>query len=126
MRYGKPTSYKYMRMWDSPAYVKRLVGGKLDSRSNLFKFVGYPKGTARYYFYDPSKQKVFISRNAVFLEKGFSADSRCNLVLLKEISQTPQQNKRTSFEPIVPTNGAPVLVGRLGSRDHLIGTDSWD
>ncbi|KAL0440181.1 UNVERIFIED_CONTAM: hypothetical protein Slati_2501100 [Sesamum latifolium] len=33
--HGKPASYMYLRVWDSPAYVKRLVGGKLDSRSSL-------------------------------------------------------------------------------------------
>ncbi|KAL0413316.1 UNVERIFIED_CONTAM: Transposon Ty2-GR1 Gag-Pol polyprotein [Sesamum radiatum] len=33
--HGKPASYKYLRVWGSPAYVKRLVGDKLDSRSSL-------------------------------------------------------------------------------------------
>ncbi|KAL0284484.1 UNVERIFIED_CONTAM: hypothetical protein Sradi_7196500, partial [Sesamum radiatum] len=33
--HGKPTSYKYLRVWGSYAYVKRLVGDKLDSRSSL-------------------------------------------------------------------------------------------
>ncbi|KAL0413276.1 UNVERIFIED_CONTAM: hypothetical protein Sradi_1529300 [Sesamum radiatum] len=74
--HGKPASYKYLRVWGSPAYVKRLVGDKLDSRSSLCRFVGYPYETAGYYFYDPSEQKVFISRNAVFLEKGFPADTQ--------------------------------------------------
>ncbi|KAL0420477.1 UNVERIFIED_CONTAM: hypothetical protein Slati_3070600 [Sesamum latifolium] len=40
---GKPASYKCLRVWGSPAYVKRLVGDKLDSRSSLCRFVGYPK-----------------------------------------------------------------------------------
>ncbi|KAL0367234.1 UNVERIFIED_CONTAM: Retrovirus-related Pol polyprotein from transposon RE2 [Sesamum radiatum] len=69
-------SYKYLKMWGSPTYVKKLVGDKLDSRSSLCKFLGCPKETAGYYFYDPSEQKVFVSRNVVFLKKGFSADSR--------------------------------------------------
>ncbi|KAL0345807.1 UNVERIFIED_CONTAM: putative mitochondrial protein [Sesamum radiatum] len=67
--HGKPASYKYLRVWGSPAYVKRLVGDKLDSRSSLCRFIGYPKETAGYYFYDPTEQKTFVSRNAVFLEK---------------------------------------------------------
>ncbi|KAL0434188.1 UNVERIFIED_CONTAM: hypothetical protein Slati_2753100 [Sesamum latifolium] len=46
--HGKPASYKYLRV-----------------------FIGYPKETAGYYFYDPAEQKVFVSRNAVFLEKVF-------------------------------------------------------
>ncbi|KAL0427525.1 UNVERIFIED_CONTAM: hypothetical protein Slati_2927300 [Sesamum latifolium] len=28
--HGKPASYTYLRVWGSPAYVKRLVGDKLD------------------------------------------------------------------------------------------------
>ncbi|KAL0301580.1 UNVERIFIED_CONTAM: hypothetical protein Sradi_6434800 [Sesamum radiatum] len=31
--HDKPASYKYLRVWGSPAYVKRLVGDKLHSRS---------------------------------------------------------------------------------------------
>ncbi|KAL0394865.1 UNVERIFIED_CONTAM: hypothetical protein Slati_4452700 [Sesamum latifolium] len=57
--YGKPASYKYLRLWGSPANVKRLVGDKLDSRSSLCRFIIYPKETVGYYFYDPSEQKVF-------------------------------------------------------------------
>ncbi|KAL0374075.1 UNVERIFIED_CONTAM: Retrovirus-related Pol polyprotein from transposon RE2 [Sesamum radiatum] len=59
--HGKPASYKYLRVWGSPAYIKRLVGDKLDSRSSLCRFIGYPKETARYYFYDPAEQR-FLSR----------------------------------------------------------------
>ncbi|KAL0451349.1 UNVERIFIED_CONTAM: Retrovirus-related Pol polyprotein from transposon TNT 1-94 [Sesamum latifolium] len=33
--HGKPASYKYLRVWGSPVYVKRLVGDKIDSRSSL-------------------------------------------------------------------------------------------
>ncbi|KAL0373286.1 UNVERIFIED_CONTAM: hypothetical protein Sradi_3244300 [Sesamum radiatum] len=44
--HDKPASYKYLRVWGSPAYVKRLVEDKLDSRSSLCRFVGYPKKTA--------------------------------------------------------------------------------
>ncbi|KAL0409643.1 UNVERIFIED_CONTAM: hypothetical protein Sradi_1898700 [Sesamum radiatum] len=73
--HGKPASYKYLRVWGSPAYVKRPVGDKLDSRSSLCRFIGYPKETAEYYFYGPAEQKIFFSRNAVFLKKGFPSDS---------------------------------------------------
>ncbi|KAL0413427.1 UNVERIFIED_CONTAM: Transposon Ty1-BL Gag-Pol polyprotein [Sesamum radiatum] len=68
----------------SPTYVKRLVGDKLDSRSSLCRFIGYPKETVGYYFYDPAEQKIFIPRNAVFLEKGFPSDSRYDDVLIEE------------------------------------------
>ncbi|KAL0291589.1 UNVERIFIED_CONTAM: Retrovirus-related Pol polyprotein from transposon TNT 1-94 [Sesamum calycinum] len=37
--HGKSASYKYLRVWGSLAYVKRLVGDKLDSRSSLCRFI---------------------------------------------------------------------------------------
>ncbi|KAL0445421.1 UNVERIFIED_CONTAM: hypothetical protein Slati_2264800 [Sesamum latifolium] len=59
--HDKPASYKYLRVWGSPAYVKRLVGDKIDSRSSLCRFIGYPKETAGYFFMiQPSKR--FLSR----------------------------------------------------------------
>ncbi|KAL0462558.1 UNVERIFIED_CONTAM: hypothetical protein Slati_0143400 [Sesamum latifolium] len=103
--HGKPASYKYLRVWGSPAYVKRLVENKLDSRSSLCRFIGYPKETGGYYFYDPSEQKIFISRNAVFLEKDFPSDE----VLVKESSEDPRHDSMTSFEPSVLTDSVPVL-----------------
>ncbi|KAL0439490.1 UNVERIFIED_CONTAM: Retrovirus-related Pol polyprotein from transposon TNT 1-94 [Sesamum latifolium] len=104
-----PVSYKYLGVWDSLAYVKRLVGDKLDSRSSLCRFIEYLKETAGYYFYNPSEQKIFVSRNTVFLKKGFSADSRRNEVLLEESSEEPQHDSTTSFEPPVLIDGVPVL-----------------
>ncbi|KAL0448991.1 UNVERIFIED_CONTAM: hypothetical protein Slati_1455500 [Sesamum latifolium] len=100
MRYGgKPASYKYLRVWGTPAYVKRLVGDKLDSRSSLCRFIGYPKETAGYYFYDLAEQKIFVSRNAVFLEKGFPSGNRRDEVLIEKSSGEPHHDSTTSFEP---------------------------
>ncbi|KAL0362042.1 UNVERIFIED_CONTAM: hypothetical protein Scaly_1159400 [Sesamum calycinum] len=107
--HGKSASYKYLRMWGSPAYVKRLVGDKLDSRSSLCRFIRYPKETAGYYFYDPSEQKVFVLRNAVFLERGFPADTRCDELLLKESSEAPQSNIGTSSVPTISTDNVPII-----------------
>ncbi|KAL0329351.1 UNVERIFIED_CONTAM: hypothetical protein Sradi_4921800 [Sesamum radiatum] len=107
--HGKPASYKYLRVWDSPAYVKRLVGHKLYSRSSLYRFIGYPKETSGYYFYAPSKQKVFFSRNVVFLERGFPMNTRRNELLLEESSETPQSNAGTSSAPTVSTDNVPIL-----------------
>ncbi|KAL0298893.1 UNVERIFIED_CONTAM: hypothetical protein Sradi_6549100 [Sesamum radiatum] len=69
--HGMPASCKYLKVWGNPAYVKRLVGDKLDSSSSLCWFIGYPKEIVGYYFYDLSEQRVFVSQNIVFLEKGF-------------------------------------------------------
>ncbi|KAL0439350.1 UNVERIFIED_CONTAM: hypothetical protein Slati_2418000, partial [Sesamum latifolium] len=127
--HGKPASYKYLRVWGSPAYVKRLVGDKLDSRSSLCKFIRYPKETAGYYFYDLATQKIFVSRNAVFLEKGFSSDSRRDEALIEESSEEPQHDSTTSFEPMIHTDGVPVLrrstrESRVPERYEFVGLTS--
>ncbi|KAL0319943.1 UNVERIFIED_CONTAM: hypothetical protein Sradi_5255800 [Sesamum radiatum] len=82
------------------------------------RFIGCPKETAGYYFYDPSEQKVFVSRNAVFLEKGFSSDSRWDEVLLEESSEEPRHDNKTSFEHPVLTDSVPVL--RRSARDSRV------
>ncbi|KAL0433590.1 UNVERIFIED_CONTAM: hypothetical protein Slati_2693300, partial [Sesamum latifolium] len=78
--HGKPASYKYLRVWGSPAYVKRLVGDKLDSRSSLCSVLG----------------------------KGFPSDNQRDEVLIEESSGEPL-NSTTSFEPTVHTDGVPIL-----------------
>ncbi|KAL0445145.1 UNVERIFIED_CONTAM: hypothetical protein Slati_2237200 [Sesamum latifolium] len=67
------------------------------------------KETAGYYFYDPAEQKNFVSKNAVFLKKGFLSDSRRDEILIEESSEEPQHDSTTSFEPTVHTDGVPVL-----------------
>ncbi|KAL0416669.1 UNVERIFIED_CONTAM: Retrovirus-related Pol polyprotein from transposon TNT 1-94 [Sesamum latifolium] len=94
--HGKPASYKYLRVW----------------------FIGYPKETAGYYFYDPAEQKVFVSRNAVFLEKGFPSDNQRDEVLIEESSGEPPHNSTASFEPTVHTDGVPIL--RRSTRESRV------
>ncbi|KAL0402017.1 UNVERIFIED_CONTAM: hypothetical protein Slati_4231600 [Sesamum latifolium] len=127
--HGKPASYKYLRVWGSPAYVKRLVEDKLDSRSSLCRFIRYSKEIAVYYFYDPVEQKIFISRNAVFLKKDFPSDNRCDEVLIEESSGELHHDKTTSFEPTIHTDGVPVLCrltreSRIPERYGFVGLTS--
>ncbi|KAL0455286.1 UNVERIFIED_CONTAM: Retrovirus-related Pol polyprotein from transposon TNT 1-94 [Sesamum latifolium] len=82
------------------------------------KFIGYPKETVGYYFYDPAEQKIFISRNAVFLEKSFPSDSRHDEVLIEESNEGPHRDTTTSFEPTVHTDSVPVL--RRSTRESRV------
>ncbi|KAL0318241.1 UNVERIFIED_CONTAM: hypothetical protein Scaly_2851900 [Sesamum calycinum] len=97
-----------------------------------YKFIGYPKETAGYYFYNPSEQKVFVLRNAVFLERGFPTDPRRDELLLEESSEALQSNAGTSSTPTVSTDNVPILrrsarvpqaperYGFLGVTDQLV------
>ncbi|KAK4389966.1 hypothetical protein Sango_2059900 [Sesamum angolense] len=108
--HAKPASYKYLRVWESHTYIKRLVGDKLDSRSSLCRFTKYPKKILGYYFYDPWEQKVFVSRNAIFLEKGFPPDTRCEELLFEELSEATPLAAVVSFSvSVVPNENIPIL-----------------
>ncbi|KAL0352252.1 UNVERIFIED_CONTAM: Retrovirus-related Pol polyprotein from transposon RE2 [Sesamum calycinum] len=68
------------------------------------RFIGYLKETAGYYFYDPSKQKVFVSRNVVFLERGASSAptvSIGNVPILRRSARVPQAPERYGFLGVI-------------------------
>ena len=66
---GKIPSLSFLKIWGCDAYVKRQVSDKLVPKSDKCLFVGYPKETKGYYFYNAPENKVFVARNGVFLEK---------------------------------------------------------
>ena len=58
-------------MGGCPTYVKRILSNKLEAKSDKCVLVGYPKETMGYQFYNSLKQKVFVSKHVVLLEKEF-------------------------------------------------------
>ena len=68
---GTSPSLSFLKIWGYEAFVKRLQSNKLAPKSDKCIFVGYPKETLEYYFYNRSEGKVFVARNGVFLEKEF-------------------------------------------------------
>ena len=78
----------FLRIWGCEALVKRQVLEKLAPRSDKCIFVGYPKETRGYDFYNRSEKKLFVARNGVFLEKQFiSKGNSGSKVLLKEVKE---------------------------------------
>ena len=66
----KPNLF-YMKVWGCPAYVKRTMSDKFEANYDKCLFIGYPKETIRYQFYNTLEQRLFISKHDVFLEKEF-------------------------------------------------------
>ena len=62
---NKKPCLSHMKVWGYPAYVKRTMSEKLEAKSNKCPFVGYPKETIGYLFYNPLEQKVFVSKHVV-------------------------------------------------------------
>jgi len=87
---GKTPSLSFLKIWGCEAYVKRLQSDKLASKSDKCIFVGYPKETLGYYFYNRSEGKVFVARNGVFLEKEFlKGEKNGRAVQLEEVRDEP-------------------------------------
>ena len=60
-----------MKVWGCPTYVKQTVSNKLEAKSDKCLFIGYPKETIGYQFYNILEQRLFVSKHFVFLEKEF-------------------------------------------------------
>ena len=62
---------------------------KLGLRSDGCLFVGYPKMSTGFYIYNPSEQKVLVSKNAIFLEEDYSLNESREKVSLDEQTDNP-------------------------------------
>ena len=109
---GKKPSLSFLKIWGCEAFVKRLQSDKLTAKSDKCIFVGYPRETLGYYFYNREEGKVFVARNGVFLEKEFlSRGVSGSTVQLEEIREEPARSesaKTLEVESIEPAE-APIL-----------------
>ncbi|KAG8497104.1 hypothetical protein CXB51_008305 [Gossypium anomalum] len=62
---GKHPSMSFMKIWGCKAYVKHQTSTKLEPKSKRCIFVGYPKETKGYYFFNPTENKVFVARTEI-------------------------------------------------------------
>src|SRR3954466_13107636 len=68
---GKKTKLAHLTIWGCEAYVRKLQPDKLESKAEKCTFVGYPKETCGYTFYNQSEGKTFVAKTGHFLEKEF-------------------------------------------------------
>jgi hypothetical protein len=74
----------FLKVWGCETYVKRLMLDKCF-------FIGYPRETKGYYFYNKAEGKVSVASNCVFMEKEFlSQGVSGSKVQLEEIQETPE------------------------------------
>ncbi|KZV17127.1 hypothetical protein F511_22245 [Dorcoceras hygrometricum] len=125
------------RIWGCPAYVKQTVGDKLDTRPILCYFIGYPNNSIGYYFYYRSETKVFVSRNATFVEREFLLDRKGKIVELEKVRDPIEVPSESPAPPepvpemVAPRTServhrAPERYGFLledGQGDQVVGSD---
>ncbi|WJX67634.1 hypothetical protein P8452_52084 [Trifolium repens] len=95
---GKKPHLSFMNVWGCEVYVKRQITTKLEPKSEKCLFVGYPKETRGYYFYNPSEGKVFVARTGVFLEKEFISKGISGRNVELEETQEPPNIGQTMEE----------------------------
>ncbi|KAK8624644.1 hypothetical protein V6N13_089533 [Hibiscus sabdariffa] len=102
----KRPSMSFIKVWGCKAYIKHQMSTKLEPKSHKCTFVGYPKESKGYYFYNPKENKVFVVRTRVFLEKEFLTNNgngrnfeleevqqqQVNELVVEEISQVVEEN----------------------------------
>jgi hypothetical protein len=109
IRTGKTPGLSFLKIWGCEAYDKRLQSDKLTPKSDKCIFMGYPKETIGYYFYNRSERKVFVARNGVFLEKEFlKSEKSGQKVYLEEAQDEPMMQDSTSDANIAEQVEAPV------------------
>ena len=90
---NKKPSHSHMKVWGSLDYVKRTMSNKMEAKSDRCLFVGYPKETNGYQFYNSLEQKVFVSKHVVFMEKEFLLEDSRSKIELGEV-----QNAQTDVD----------------------------
>ncbi|XXG53381.1 hypothetical protein AAC387_Pa03g1479 [Persea americana] len=110
---GRKPSLQHLHIWGCPAHVLKVKMDKLESKSEVCTFVGYPKGTKRWTFYNLREQKVLVSTNAVFLEEDYMIDQKSlEKVILEEIHEksipNPTMTKLEENPPIPNLVVTPV------------------
>jgi hypothetical protein len=107
---GKRPSLSFLKIWGCDAYVNCLMPTKLEPRFDMCIFVGYPRETKGYYFYNCQENKVFVAQNAVFLEKEFlSKEVSGSIVRLEEVRET-QENVLVSTDEEVHQDEPAIIT----------------
>ncbi|GJX35781.1 retrotransposon protein, putative, ty1-copia subclass [Tanacetum coccineum] len=103
--HGQAPKLSYLKVWGCEALVKHdtlTKPDKLDPRSFRCIFVGYPKETMGYSFYNPSENKVFVARNAEFFENDLidlkASGSVEDLELIQEEDTNPSVDTSLNHE----------------------------
>ncbi|KAA0043452.1 gag/pol protein [Cucumis melo var. makuwa] len=131
---GRKGSLRHFRIWGCPIHVLVQNPKKLERRSKLCLFVGYPKESKGGLFYEPQENKVFVSTNATFLEEDHirNHQTRSKLVL-EEISKNTTDRPSSSTKIVDKTRnidqthpsqelGEPRRSGRVvRQRDRYLG-----
>ena len=107
MKHKKKPHLAGIREFGVAAYVKDLKAGKLDSRAQVGRFVGYDSESKGYRIYWPRKRTVTVERNVVFNENDVHSTEAFTIIPgdplaegeRDKIIQQPPNNGENAKEP---------------------------
>ena len=73
-----------MQIWGALAHVLAQKSQKLECRTKMGMFIGYPKGTRGGIFYNPKENKVIASTHATFLEEDYMNNFKSRSIVVLE------------------------------------------
>ncbi|KAK8557936.1 hypothetical protein V6N12_010159 [Hibiscus sabdariffa] len=125
---GRRPNMSFMKIWGCKAYVKHQMSTKLEPKSEKCTFVGYPKETKGYYFYN--ENKVFVARTGVFLEKstrerheperyGFLVTTHGDVILVD------QDEPKTYQEEVASPDSEKWLEAMRSEMDSMSENQVW-
>jgi hypothetical protein len=103
----------FLKIWECEAYVKKLQSDKLESKSEKYIFVGYPRETIGYTFYHPAEGKTFVAKTGIFLEKEFLANGVSGRKVELDEIVDPSLEIPSSITKVVPN--APSIEEEEGA-----------
>ena len=74
MNWARKPSMIHLHIWGYPANVLKGKADKLQSKTEVFFFAGYPKSTIGGLFYSHKNNTMFVSTNSKFLENNYMND----------------------------------------------------
>ena len=78
----------------------------MDAKSELCWFVGYPKGTRGYNFYNKYDMKVFVSTNAKFMEEEYIINH-----IIKDMNEWTEKTEFSSIQDnVVLVDPQPLIL----------------
>ena len=93
----------HIRIWGARAHVLNQKSDKMDSRTEVCMFIGYPKGMKGGIFYSTKDKKVLISTHAIFLEDNYIKNYKPkSKVILEELASNQETPKTLEIPPQVP------------------------
>src|SRR4051812_31212991 len=114
---GKKPKLSHFKIWGCEAYVRKLQPDKLKSKEDMCIFVGYPRETVGYTFYNQSEGKTFVAKTGCFLEKDFlSKELSGRKIDLNEMIDQSLQVEEMAME-VVPEPSSVVGAEENGHYD---------